>query len=549
MIKKFFIAVLLFYIIVNSFSFKSSHHSTNKEIKQHRYSNKGLHITSKGTIKALAVFIQFLNDSTHPESSEWPINRSPVFLNTYLDSAENQFSAPWSFSDYFKKMSFDSLRIIGKSYFYITRYNEKYYRDTLRLGNSEYGEVNKEALKSLDSLIDFSLYDNWTFKSNSHIDTSDGKVDLIIFLYRNSKYPPGEAAQGIAVAGYGKDLILDKKIIKFGFPGSGITNSGGWQGMKGTLRSMKHEFGHLLFGAGHPAYFNAGSKGQILFLGIWGIMPIPGFCANAYEKERLGWIKLTDVKKNGSFNLPDFAATGTALRIPVKGRRNEVYILENHQQISIYDSEIDRDGGKGLMIYKVIGSGNHPVYHVQAADGKFDWINYWTHHPWSADSLDSLPVYTRLSSNKNGYSIRDWIPHNKPNYLNGKFQIFLMDDDGPGGKPFYVYEGWKGDGKAAFNFDGTEIFAPWTNPGTDYNSNLSIVLREQKNTSIKVECFVEEITLTENTVFPPGELEFSNNVVIPEGTTLTISEKTLLNFKNGSSLIVKGKLVDNRKFE
>jgi M6 family metalloprotease-like protein len=544
--KKNFIAVSLLFISLNSFIPVDANNPSNCVFNKLIYSNNGLHITSKGSIKALAFFIQFLNDSTHPESSDWPINNPPVFLNTYLDSGENQLSAPWSFSDYFRKMSFDSLRITGKSYFYITRHPEKYYRDTLHLGNSEYSEVNREALRNLDSLIDFTLYDNWTFKSNSHIDTSDGKVDLIIFLYRHSIYPPGEAAQGIAVAGYGKDLRLDGKVIKFGFPGSGITNSGGWQGMKGTLRSMKHEFGHLLFGAGHPAYYNAGSKGQILFLGMWGIMPIPGFCANAYEMEKLGWIKLIDVKDNGSFTLPDFASTGTALRIRFgSGKKNEVYILENHHQLSIYDSEIDRDG-KGLMIYKVIGSGNHPIYHVQVADGKYDWSNYWVHHPWSADSLDSLPVYTRLNPNKDGFSVRDWIPHNKHGYLNGKFQIFLMDDDGPGGKPHYVFEGWKGNGKTAFNVDGADIFSPWTNPGTEYNSNLSIVLRESHDTSIKIDCFIREIILTEDTVFPLGELQFSHNLIVPEGTTLTINKNTLIKFTNGSSLIVKGILVDNR---
>ncbi|MGE5811076.1 MAG: hypothetical protein ACM339_06210 [Ignavibacteria bacterium] len=543
--RKFFISVLLFFIPLNCSILKSPDESLRDKTVPHKFSNKGLHITSKGTIKTLAVLIQFLNDSTHPESSEWPVNQPPVFLNKYLDSADNIISSPWSFTDYFRKMSFDSLKIIGKSYFFITRHSEKYYRDTLRLGDAAYGEVNREALHALDPLINFKLYDNWTFKSNSHIDTSDGKVDLIIFLYRNSAYPPGEPAQGIAVAGYGKDELLDKKIIKYGFPGSGITNSGGWQGMKGSLRSMKHEFGHLLFGSGHPSYFNAGSKGQILYLGMWGIMPIPVFCANAFEREKLGWLKIPEVKENNSFNLPDFAATGAALKIPIK--KNEAYILENHQQISIYDSEIDRENAKGLYIYKVIGSGNHPVYDVENSDGKFEWSNYWVHHPWSVNPNDSLPVYTRLIMNKKGYDIRDWIPHDKRGYLNGKFQIFLMDDDGPRGKPFYVFEGWKGNGKTAFSSAGTDIFAPWTNPGTDYNSNLSVVVGENKNSSIKVECYINDIMLTKSTIFPPAELAFSHNLIIPEGITLTLDEKTILDFKNGSKLIVKGKLIDRRK--
>lgn len=510
-----------------------------------KFSDKGNHITSKGLIRTLAVFIQFKDDTSHPESVEWPINHPPLFLKTYLDSAESQVSTPWSFSDYFREMSFDSLRIYGKCYSYFTKYPEKYYRDSLRLGNSAYSEVNREALVNLDSAIDFNKYDNWTFKSNYHVDTSDGKADLIIFLYRNSIYPPGEPAQGIAAAGYGKDLVVDNKIIRFGFPGSGITNSGGWRGMKETLRSVKHEFGHLLFDAGHPSYYNAGSKGQILYLGMWGIMPIPGYCANAYEREKLGWIKIINVEKNGSFILPDFASSGAALRIPVK-KSNEVYILENHQQISIYDEETDRENAKGLYIYKVKGSSVHPAYQVECADGKFTWSNYWVHHPWSANSSDSLPVFTKVSPGKKGFNIRDWIPHDKPGYLNGKFQVFLMDDDGRGGKPYYVYEGWKGNGNTAFNAEGNNIFAPWTNPGTDNNSNISVVLKENNKGSVNVDCFVEDIFLSENTQLPPEEFEFTHNLIVPPGITLTINENTSLKFNKGASLIVKGKLVDRR---
>jgi hypothetical protein len=122
-----------------------------------------------------------------------------------------------------------------------------------------------------------------------------------------------------------------------------------------------------------------------------------------------------------------------------------------------------------------------------------------------------------------------------------------MDDDGPGGKPFYPYDGWRGNGNSAFNIGGTEVFAPWTNPGTDYNSNLSVVISDNKNSAIKVECYINDIILTKSTIFPPAELVFSHNLIIPEGITLTLDEKTILDFKNGSKIIVKGRLIDRRK--
>ena len=57
-------------------------------------STTGMYVTSKGTIKSLAVFIQFLGDSSHSESTEWWINQAPSFLHTFLDSTETQVSIP-----------------------------------------------------------------------------------------------------------------------------------------------------------------------------------------------------------------------------------------------------------------------------------------------------------------------------------------------------------------------------------------------------------------------------------------------------------------------
>jgi len=254
--------------------------------------NQGLNISSKGVIKALAIFIQFKDDAANSQSPFWKPDKAPGFLNTYLDTSLNQTSAPWSFSDYYRQMSFNELRIYGKGYFAITKHTEKYYRDTLGGGkqNAAFGFATREVLAALDSQINYADYDNWKFGTNSHTNVPDGKVDLIFVLYRTLTWPPN--ASGIAQLGSGggiKDTVLDGKTISFSFPGSGITNSGGSQGMQITLRSMKHEFGHLLFGGGHPAYkgYTYGG-GQTQFAGMWGIMPIVGYCANAFEREKIG---------------------------------------------------------------------------------------------------------------------------------------------------------------------------------------------------------------------------------------------------------------------
>lgn len=119
----------------------------------------------------------------------------------------NQTSAPWSFSDYYKEMSFDSLKIYGKGYFIITEHTESYYRDSIGLPpnnkNDAFWYSTKEVLQTLNSQINNANYDIWKDTTNLYTpDSPDGIVDLIIVVYRQSIYPPGVPAQGIAVLGY-----------------------------------------------------------------------------------------------------------------------------------------------------------------------------------------------------------------------------------------------------------------------------------------------------------------------------------------------------------
>ncbi len=519
--------------------FNSGSENKDDVIKQ------GLNITSKGEIKALAIFIQFKDDTVNSHSAYWAPNKAPTFLNTYLDTSLNQTSTPWSFSDYYKQMSFNSLRMYGNGYFAITKHTEKYYRDTLAGGkkNTAFGFATREVLAALNSQINYADYDNWRFGINSHSKVPDGKVDLILVLYRTLTWPPN--ASGIAQLGNGSgvmDTILDGKKISFRFPGSGITNSGGNLGMRITLESMKHEFGHLLFGSGHPAYNGfTYNGGQTQFAGMWGIMPIVGYCANAFERERMGWIKPIVVTNNEVDSLTDFVTTGKALKIPIPGT-NDSYYVENHMQLSMYDSDVDQVDGKGLMIYKVIGTAYHPTYDVETADGKFDWANpYWIPHPYGGKG--ELPVYQKLKADRNGYDFRDYIPHTRPKFTGGKYEIFVLDDDGLGGKPYTLFAGWKGNGHTAFNINYNRVFAPWTNPGSGNTKNISVYIKSNPGSYMEVETEVQDITIHQNTTLPAETFEFSGDFIVPSGVTLNLKQGTTLKFAEGKSLIVNGKLI------
>ncbi len=439
-------------------------------------SNKGLYITSKGTIKALAVFIQFLGDHSHPESSEWPLNQAPVFLNTYLDSTEAQVSMPWSFSDYYRKMSFDALKIYGKGYFVITQHTENYYRDTLHLGNNAYGKVTKEVLGTLNSQINYAEYDNWKDIRNAHTpNTPDGIVDLIIVLYRQSIYPPGDKAQGVAALGINEpDLTLNGKILKFGFPGSGITNSGGWQGMAGFMPSMKHEYGHLLLGGGHPEYSNRDDSGYAS-AGMSGILMGQGNVATGWERQKLGWIPYINVLNSQSATLGDYVTTGQVLKIAIPGTK-EAFLIQNHQKLCIYDDPNTDRPGKGIFIYHIKDTtAAQPNYDMEVAEGRFNWIIPYWFNPGPGWGINPIPAFSQTIANPAGYDGRDMLPTDKQ-LSNGKWicEAFYYCENG---QAVHV-DRYKGDPRDPYNIGYNQVFSPWSNPNSNTwnNSPTSIAV-------------------------------------------------------------------------
>jgi len=439
-------------------------------------SNRGLFITSKGTIKALAVFIQFLGDNSHPDSKEWPFNQPPVFLHTFLDSTEAQVSVPWSFSDYYRKMSFDALKIYGKGYFVITRHTEKYYRDTLHLGNEAFGRATKEVLGTLTSRINYAEYDNWKDIINAHTpNTPDGVVDLIIVLYRQSIYPSGNKAQGIAKLGTNEsNITLNGKILKFGIPGSGITNSGGWQGMAGFMPSMKHEYGHLLLGGGHPEYSNR-DDGGLASAGMSGILMGQGNVATGWERQKLGWINYINVLNNQPATLGDYAITGQVLKIAVPGTK-EAFLIQNHQKLCIYDDPNTNRPGKGIFIYHIKDTtASQPNYDMEVAEGKFNWVSPYWFDPGPGWGINPLPAFSQTIANPAGYDGRDMLPTDRQ-LSNGKWicEAFYYYENG---RPVHV-DRYKGDPKDAYNIGYNQVFSPWSNPNSNTwnNSQTSIAV-------------------------------------------------------------------------
>ncbi len=431
----------------------------------------GLHMTSLGAVKALVVFVQFYGETRNPESTQWPLNQQPTYFSSFLDPSPTNPLNNGNLTHFYRRMSFDQFIVYGEPQFAITQYPESHYRGLY--GDDAFGEVNREVLQSLDAQVDFGDFDNWTFTEgnpNGHHQSPDGNVDLIIMLYRNIIYPGGQGGSGgagIAIIGWVGDLVLDGKTIKYGFPGSGVTNGGGHAGQQ--VSSVRHEVGHLLFGAGHASHGKnvCDEPDQYGFHGI--TASNPNTTITAYERERMRWINFNDRPAGTSWgSIPDFVTSGVAYRIVIP-QTDQAFIIENHQKVDpLFDDPIYIFPGKGLYIYRIDGlDHNHPHYDVMSAEGDYNWSNpYWI--PYGGWQYGIIPVFRKIQSNRLGFDARDHLQHTRPDIRFGCLRVFAIEVNGQG----VFHERLWGDEKDFYNVGYNQVFSSWSNPAS-LKQNLS----------------------------------------------------------------------------
>jgi len=138
-------------------------------------------------------------------------------------------------------MSSHTFNVVGTVYpeLVITPHSKLWYDQN----NYDYGDINLEVLDMLDDYIDYSEYDNISVSTNYNWSRNpDGVVDMIFIRYRcldeNDPYD-GFGLAGICIASLGYNpigstnnqfLTDDGVYIRFGFPGSGVTNHYGYRG-------------------------------------------------------------------------------------------------------------------------------------------------------------------------------------------------------------------------------------------------------------------------------------------------------------------------------
>lgn len=352
----------------------------------------GRYVPSEATYRVLVVFASFPDDVTpHPY---WPARQAPLFMQQFIDPDTNTRSqSPFNLTHYFRQMSMGKFNLVGEAIWVESARSQEEYR------NGAYGRANRDVLmERVDQVVDFALYDQWSRPAAyQHTNTPDGIVDMIIMVWRSSMFEfIGEASLG-----YRASFVLDGKRVEMGYPeyapmplGSGVTcqylyNDAPYN----LLQTMVHELGHWLLGGPHP-YNGESPQGKFAY---WGMLCNPqrmASCANAYERERLGWITVPEIPLDSTVVLSDFVTTGAALKYrPLNGDGAEFFYVESHEKVSPFDDVTANPDDTGVWILHQQG----PYMEldnlcIRPSDGNWNWSSNTSS---AACFSQSLPVFQR----------------------------------------------------------------------------------------------------------------------------------------------------------
>ncbi|MFA6233657.1 MAG: hypothetical protein WC824_05625 [Bacteroidota bacterium] len=397
----------------------------------------GAHLPADGTITGMVVFVQTLNDmGTDPN---WPLGSMPTWASEYSQRLQRYFS---DMSGGRMQLQLDVLPDLM-----MTRGTE----DGYVYWHQNYGSAIKEIIDSLDTNIDFSDYDRWDSEGRAYrlLPGADGQVDLLIFIFRsitNSTFLPFSGVSDLGFAGY---QFLDGSLARWVYGGSGQFNDASASGLtvcrspgSGTVidqdfafRVSIHEFGHKLFGEGHPAE---------LFGGL-GLMANGGngYAMNSFERQLAGYIDFHELTPGVDtvVTLHDYVTTGEAVLLAIPDVPRAYYSLEYRTRRSEWDSA----PVSGIYAYRIYDSWskNQKEVHVVSAEGKYDW------------ALDSATgtIHPQRPAPLTGYSRLERIPINGKNYW---------------------ADCWWGDERIAFTLDRPE-FSVLKNPTPDFISGTDTI--------------------------------------------------------------------------
>ena len=264
-----------------------------------------------------------------------------------------------SFSDYWREVSGGLLEVEGTVTPWIrlprgaAHYLSERDHGWARFGHV--GEFRLEALRAADRLLDFSEFDNDGPDGIPNSGDDDGYVDFVALVYatrcpdgragaiwpHRGAMPPFETAD---TAANGEPILISDYVI---LP---AIEPGTCEPMHIGL--LAHETGHAL---GLPDLYDYDGSSQ--GIGAWGLMgtgshsmPFSPAHPSAWEKEQLGWVRVSWLKADtAGLRVPPVQTDRTVYRYDIPGRTGEYLLLENRQLVGS-DAHLP---GSGLLVWRV----------------------------------------------------------------------------------------------------------------------------------------------------------------------------------------------------
>ena len=439
---------IIFILIINSLG-----------LSQIQESNFGKWLTASGELKVLVVYAKFKDDTTSHQF--WPEDSYPSEMYNFIDTDIQMGSTHFlNLTNYYNQMSFGNFKVTGKAIGVETPFPIGHYI----FGNAKRPErwvANQAILNVVDDSIDYTEFDNWKYIDDyHHINQPDGIIDMVIIIWRGLVF--SDKWNGEMSLGYGAEFWVEnhQKRIRMchggglgsGSNGSGITVQ--YWGERIPERNFKviiHEVAHWLIQVEHP--YSTFSHT------FWGMLTLAteGVCANAFEREQLGWLNATSIEGTiSNASLSDYISTPSAYKYhPPNGYESEMYYFENHQQISIYDNGIANPGDKGIFILHFKSdSYSGECVRILTSDGFWDWKVPFDTDCWG----NILPGFKKEFVNRNGYGNRDKIAVEN---FNPEFLYSFVDENNQSDCNDWLH----GYGFInAFDTTFNDVFSPFSNP-------------------------------------------------------------------------------------
>ena len=301
-------------------------------------------------------------------------------------------SCPGSVRDYYRDQSgglFDPVfDVVGPVK---VDYNSTSHRQT-----SNTSSIFLSALKSVNSQVDFSLYDG----------DNDGNIDLVFFIGAGpaSSYEgnnsnllwPHQSSFGTLQTLFTR--LDGKKPANYAC----CTEIYGWQDNPSSMETqgigvMCHEFSHVLGLSDHYDTDYSSSGGECLTIGAWDIMDEGGSnnvartpaAYTLYERWSLGWCNPPVITEPGMYTLNALDGTGDGFILKSPDSK-EYFTLENRQKTTRWDRYLP---GHGMLITRIdssdVSSWNSNKVNVNPNHLHLELLRAWSNV--TSRSLDSDP--------------------------------------------------------------------------------------------------------------------------------------------------------------